>query len=591
MTAFGDYTLVERIGQGGMAEIWLAKRSGVRGFEKPLAIKKILAKHTEKNAFIDMFVEEAKLTSRLTHQNIVQIYELGAINGEYFIAMEYVAGWDLLRILQRAASSRRPVPAGIAIRIVADACRGLDYAHTAKSADGIPLNIVHFDVSPSNILIGATGSVKVSDFGVARAAMGSGEGTANDRFRGKVAYMSPEQLENRAVDRRGDIFSAGIVLYETLTLKRLFRAASDDLTIAAIKKAQIDERLVHHAELPERVKEIIRKALARRAEDRYETAGALADDLEEFLFESRVRVTSRDVAEYVTELFGGQPTVGRPPAPPKATSGSWRSMSGAGSAVSEAQRGAPKVGGFFDGERAAGILARLCTTRATGCLLLTHNPVRKELFFARGSLIFSRSNLDEEHLPGVLLAEKRMDEARLKTITDFGRDRNIAFEAAALQLGALDSTALMQALTSQLERRLIELFRWRNGHFGFYEGQEPPKGSVRLDVDPISMLGRGLGAHMPLSALGAYFTRLGNPTVSRAPVEPFPIDRLRLSGRETRFLVLLTQKPSRVRDFLRANCKSDEDMETALRTLTLLYQTGHTLADGISFAARSETGG
>ncbi len=412
---FGDYTLVQQIGRGGMAEIYLAKRVGVRGFEKPLAVKKILTRHTTRSSFVEMFVEEAKLTSRLSHQNIVQIYELGSVDGEYFIAMEYVAGWDILRILQRAANQKKPVPAGIVLRVMADALRGLDYAHNATDDQGQPLRIVHFDVSPSNIIVSVTGSVKVSDFGVARAAMGLGEGSANDRFRGKIAYMSPEQLEeSTAIDHRSDVFSAGICLYEALTLKRLFRAQADQQTMDNVRAAAVESKLERHPELPVPVKDILRRALSKEPSARYLSAGAMADDIETFLFDNRVRVTSRDVAEYLNDLFHGEHTPGvaalaSSSKQPAGTGASFQGVSGVSQALSEAQRGPASEGGFFDADRAAGLVARLCITRASGVLVLTRTPVRKELFFSRGQLTYSRSNLDDEHLPVVLLAEKLVD--------------------------------------------------------------------------------------------------------------------------------------------------------------------------------------
>ncbi len=595
---FGDYTLVEKIGQGGMAEIWLAKRGGVRGFEKPLALKKILTEHTVKKAFVEMFIDEAKLTSRLTHQNIVQIYELGAIDGEHYIAMEYVPGWDLLRVLQRAASQKRPIPAGVAIRIVADVCRGLDYAHCAKDDRGEPLRIVHFDCSPSNILVGVTGAVKVSDFGVARAAMDQGEGSASDRFRGKIAYMSPEQLDNRAVDRRSDIFSAGICLYETLTLKRLFRANTDAETLDAVRQAAVEHRLERHPEIPTPVRDILRRSLARNPEDRFATAGDMASDLEGFLFDNRVRVTSREVADFLVDLFEGQPTPGHQLAgtakladtraqvgsPKQARS--WRSMSGAGDALSEAQRAVPTEGGFFDADRVAPLISRLALERQSGSLLLTRTPVRKELFFQKGQIVFGRSNLDEEQLAGIFISQKIMDEGQLAVVAKQARERDLPIEAIAVSLGLIDTPALVGALHLQLERRLTELFRWRNGHYGWYADNAPPKDALRLDVDALGLLGRGIAAHMSTSSLGAYFTKLANPEVSRAANAPFPLERLRLSPRELRFANLIAARPIRVRDLLRNHCKNDDDLNTALRISFLLHHTGHVMVDGVSYRAR-----
>ena len=275
----GDFELQRRVGQGGMAEIWLAQRRGVQGFNKPVAVKRILETRAEKKNYVEMFIDEAKLVSRLQHRNIVQIYELGEINSTYYIAMEFVDGWDLLRLLKQCSHNRRPLPGPIAIHLMTEVLAGLDYAHNAKSQTGEELQIVHFDVSPSNILLGKNGAVKLTDFGVARAAMAVGEGTASDRFRGKLAYMSPEQLDNRAVDRRSDIFSAGIVLYEILTLKRLFRAKSNEQTMRNVREADVEPRLHRHPEIAPPVKAVLRKALAKDPDDRYSSAAEMAEAL------------------------------------------------------------------------------------------------------------------------------------------------------------------------------------------------------------------------------------------------------------------------------------------------------------------------
>ena len=220
----GKYSLVERIGQGGMAEVWRATLRGIDGFEKQVVIKKILPKYALRPSFIQLFVQEAKLASALSHANIVQIHDLCVDAGEYFMAMEYVRGWNLLDVLERASTLRRRIPIEIAVFIVAEVCNALAYAHSVVGAEGKPLNIVHMGVSPANILVDLGGAVKLTDFGLAKATALGQQGEVNDRLRGKLAYMSPEHIAGKPVDRRADLFAVGVILYELCTVKRLFMA-------------------------------------------------------------------------------------------------------------------------------------------------------------------------------------------------------------------------------------------------------------------------------------------------------------------------------------------------------------------------------
>ena len=300
---FGRYQLVELIGQGGMAEIYKARASGLQGFEKQLVIKKILPSFANNEAFIQMLIQEAKLASSLHHTNVVQIYDLGEVDGIYFIAMEYVAGRDLLRVLARCTKESYRIPFDLAAHIVAEVSRGLDFAHTAKSLDGEPLGIIHRDISPSNVLISFQGEVKVTDFGVARAGLYHDHKTRSGVLKGKVGYMSPEQVTGRAFDHRADIFSLGILLYETITLKRLFLGRTDLETLMNIRDCRLDHKLKKHDYIPEPIQEILHRALTVDPDDRYAPAGEMHADLMDYLHEIRSPVHSDLLGRVARAVF------------------------------------------------------------------------------------------------------------------------------------------------------------------------------------------------------------------------------------------------------------------------------------------------
>ncbi len=209
---FGNYLLIEKVSVGGMAEVFKALMIGTEGFQKLVAIKRLLPSVAEDEEFARMFIDEANIAGQLHHANIAQVYDLGRIEEHYFIAMEYVQGRDLRAVFDRLKRIKRGVPLNMAVYIVAKACEGLDYAHRKKDAQGRPLNIVHRDISPPNILLSYEGDVKIVDFGIAKATKKLTQ-TQAGILKGKFGYMSPEQVRGLPIDRRSDIFSIGIVLY------------------------------------------------------------------------------------------------------------------------------------------------------------------------------------------------------------------------------------------------------------------------------------------------------------------------------------------------------------------------------------------
>ncbi len=300
---FGKYTLLEKIGTGGMAEIFKAVARGAGDFQKVLVVKRILLRYSRDPSFVKMFKDEALITAPLQHANIVSIYEFDQVDGQYYLAMELVNGLDLQAVMARANKIGVQVPVRAALFIVGEVCKALWYAYNARDAYGKELKIIHRDVSPSNILCSFDGEVKVTDFGVAKATTSKGETTQNGVLKGKLGYMSPETVLGRDIDNRSDLFSLGIILFELLTLKRMFLGKTDLQTLINIRDADVEKRLARHPEIQPGIADIIRKALAKRPEDRYSSAQEFLDGIQDFLFANRLRVGQADVAAVMKELF------------------------------------------------------------------------------------------------------------------------------------------------------------------------------------------------------------------------------------------------------------------------------------------------
>ena len=299
---FGRYLLLDRINIGGMAEVWRAKAFGTGGFERLVAIKRILPNIAEDAEFITMFQDEAKISVQLTHANICQIYELNRIANSLYIAMEYVPGKDLRSIFDRARKKGEPPPVPLVCYVVGKLCEGLDYAHRKKDSYGRELNIVHRDVSPQNVLISFEGEVKVIDFGIAKAA-GKVTKTQAGILKGKFGYMSPEQIRGLPLDRRSDVFAIGVCLYELLTGERLFVGESDFQVLEKVRKAEVLPPSTYNRKIPEALERIVLKALAKDPADRFQYASELADELQRFLITSDSIFSRKDLMQYMKSTF------------------------------------------------------------------------------------------------------------------------------------------------------------------------------------------------------------------------------------------------------------------------------------------------
>ena len=303
---FGRYSLLERIAAGGMAEVFKARMRGEEGFEKIVAIKRILPHMADNDDFITMFIDEAKLAAQLTHNNIIHIYDLGKVDAYHYIAMEYVEGRDLRTILKLGQDRGYPLPAELALFVASKIANALDYAHRRMGMDGKELDLVHRDVSPQNILISYEGDIKLCDFGIAKAATKVSQ-TQTGALKGKLQYMSPEQAWGKKIDRRTDIFSLGIVLFEMLTGERLFTGDTDLTILEQVRDARVLAPSTRNAEVPKKVDQIVLKALAKNPQDRYQNASELEKDINAVLYTFQPSPGPADLAIYMHRLSEATP--------------------------------------------------------------------------------------------------------------------------------------------------------------------------------------------------------------------------------------------------------------------------------------------
>jgi serine/threonine protein kinase len=292
------YRVVEKLESGGMAEVFRAESEGLQGFRKQVAIKRVLPHLSSKKKFISMFLDEARLSARLSHSNCVQVFDIGVGDGAFFIVMEFVDGANLKAIIEHIKKTGRDFPVEAAVHISLEICKGLSYAHELTDPNGVPLYIVHRDMSPPNVLITKYGEVKIVDFGLAKANSQL-EKSEPGIIKGKFSYLAPEAAMGQDVDARTDIFAVGIILWELLAGQRLFLGDTDFQTVKKVQAAQVPSISQINKRVPPELERILNKTLAREPAQRYRTARELGLELSKFMFKHAVPVSTFDIAQLV----------------------------------------------------------------------------------------------------------------------------------------------------------------------------------------------------------------------------------------------------------------------------------------------------
>ena len=542
--AVGKYILGERLAAGGMAELFRAEPVAGR-FDGPIVLKRMLPQLASEPDFVSMFIEEARISTRLDHPNIVKVHDFDASDHGLFLVMEMVDGPDLHAVVGHCARLNRTLPPEAVAYIACHVLEALDYAHRATSPSGGPLRVVHRDVSPSNIMITRRGHVKLADFGIARASsLGRTREIAQGTLKGKFGYMSPEQVRGEALDGRSDVFSMGIVLAEMLMLKRLFSAVDDVELLLMVRRADLSRLDEHGKHIPRTLDGIIRKALAVDREQRFASAGAFRDALADFLASNRRRTGASHLAELLRELEGETSTMATwSPAPRQSTS----AITISGTQTEVARRAASEAAeigriAFAAAEPAAGgsprrasrvddlprppvaravtsppegalspgtvvdLLCSIARDRRTGALLLQHGDQYKEAYFHDGHPVFVASNVPEDRFGEFLVRRGVLDRDQLDRVLrvlDLFQGR---MGQAVVSLGLIEPVDAVRLLAAQVAAKLVSACAWHEGTYEFRHGERNPWPALALELDTFSIVGKTLSS-LPVDRLVAWTAR------------------------------------------------------------------------------------
>ncbi|HEU4729127.1 MAG TPA: serine/threonine-protein kinase [Kofleriaceae bacterium] len=534
--AVGRYQILDRLAVGGMAELFKATLTGDHGFEKLVAIKKILPHLATDRSFVEMFIDEARITAQLDHRHIVQVFELGTDADTPYIAMQYVDGLDVLALLRECARAQIRLPPDFAALIARDVLDALDYAHNALDSSGRPLGIIHRDISPGNVLLSWRGDVKLTDFGIARAAERRHK-TEAGTLKGKYGYMSPEQVSGSEVDARSDLFSVGILLAEMVMARRLFTSTNDLDILLMVRDARLDRLHKYAAEFPVELRVLTVRALQRRPEDRWQSAAQFRDALDDWIRRT-TRVSSRSLASLLGKVINAptadlEGVVATENDDAGALSGPMTRMSLA-MAEAEAARaraefisgeaipsgltgeagssGVMQVGNADDdvaaedvdipsGPRDVGEIAqtpvlrvvyRLAKAKGTGMLALEGRAgVLKEAYLVDGQPQFVSSNVEGERLGNYLIQQGALTPQALQRAISVVHHFGGRLADTLVGLDILDPLEAYRLLAKQVAAKLMEAFSWPKGRYTWTPRHPNPWKARALHLDAFRVIGAG----------------------------------------------------------------------------------------------------
>jgi serine/threonine protein kinase len=594
MRRFGKYLLLDKISTGGMADVYRAKLVGIRGFTKTIAIKRIHPHLLERKRFLRMFTDEAKIASRLVHPNIVQIYDLGEEEAIPYIAMEYVAGRDLFRVVQKLVSKRQRCPWRLATRVVSETSAGLYYAHEFRSLDGEPQEIVHRDVSPRNILISYGGEVKLTDFGIARARDRE-EHTEHGVIKGKVRYISPEGAAGGPVDGRSDLYSLGVVFTEMMTMAPFREAPNDMAMLLDIRRGKFDR--THIARLPKPMQLVIERVLAVDPADRYPDANAFREDLLRSVDEDTRPMSDVELKRFMATLYADDiaaeqeserqaeqlsrehdwSDANAPLPTPEPRAAAAESVNPLAlnlpgvprirvPAPSRQDVQRPDLDGDLLHMPVPKLLQRLRNARETGQLDLIRDPVRKTIFLEDGEPSFAVSNIEREFFGEYLVSRGALTREQHAAVLDRAAKQGLRFMEAALAMQVVSPNQMYRYLADQIRDRILEVFAWTGGTYAFYRGVLPPEPGMPLNLRTFTLIHEGVQDRVPLAMIRRDLEgNLRHHLV--LDDHDLPSD-LQLSGRQQRLVrAIETERPTAA-DLIRR----EKDEEQILRLLYMLHQ-------------------
>ncbi|MCX7944547.1 MAG: protein kinase [Deltaproteobacteria bacterium] len=517
---FGNYILTKRIGTGGMAEVFLARKMSSANISKPLALKKLLDKHKNDAEVVNLFLNEGRLMSCIMHPNVIEVYDVGEVENTPYLVMEYIYGKDLYSVIKSVSSIGISIPLDIILYIISEILEGLHTIHTAKDNKGNNLKIIHGDINPSNIFISFEGEIKIGDFGIAKSKFDKNK-TKGNVLKGKISYLAPEQIMLENFNQQIDIYDAGLILYEMLTLKKAFDETNDERLLYEILNCEIDEIIYNNKSVDPTLKNIVLKAIQKDPKKRYKSAQEFQADINKFIKDKNIRINYMMLKNFMHSLYEEQLD---------------------NEALINNQNHNKEFSGSITITPISKIIVQLMKDRMTGRLYVENSGIYKNIYFKDGKIYYVSSNYQPE-LIGEFIARKGvLPKEVISEALRISKTENLRFIDYLVIKGFLKPHEMYNLLTEQVKEKIYHLLSWDKGSYIYFDKEITKQDALPLNLGDFEFIYQCISRYTPTYVIENYISNFIFKPIKFNNDAIQYIEKIRFNAYELRLIKIAMQK-------------------------------------------------
>ncbi|MGC8928674.1 MAG: protein kinase domain-containing protein [Myxococcota bacterium] len=516
---FGNYLLTRRIGTGGMAEVFLAKRLTAANTDKSLALKKLLDKHKNDEEVVRLFLNEGRLMSYIMHPNVIEVYDVGEVENTPYLVMEYIFGKDLYSVIRNISTLGISIPLDIIFYIINEILEGLHIIHSARDNKGHELNIIHGDINPSNIFISFNGEVKIGDFGIAKSKFDQKKKSGNI-LKGKISYLAPEQIMLENFNHQIDIYDAGLILLEMLTLKKAFDETTDERLLLEILNKEIDTIVYNNKEIDENLKKIILKAINKNPKNRYRSAQEFQKDIQEYIAKRGIRLNYIMLRNFMHSLYEEQLE----------------------NEQLITQQEVSNYSGSISVTPLPKIFIQIINEKKTGRLYVENSGIYKNIYFKNGKIYYVSSNYQPEFIGEFIAKKGILSKELIAEVLDICKTENIRFIDYLVTKQIIKPHEMYNMLVEQIKEKIYHLFSWDKGNFIYFDKEITRQEALPLSLGDFEFIYRCINQFTPTYIIENYLSNFIFQPISINPDAREYIEMTRFNAYELRLVKIISQQ-------------------------------------------------
>ncbi len=516
---FGNYVLTRRIGTGGMAEVFLAQKMNSASTNKPLALKKLQDKHKNDPEVVRLFLNEGRLMSCIMHPNVIEVYDVGEIENTPYLVMEYIHGKDLYSVIRNVFSMGISMPLDIILYIISEILEGLNVIHSARDNKGNELKIIHGDINPSNIFISFEGEIKIGDFGIAKSKFDKSKQKGNV-LKGKISYLAPEQIMLENFNHQIDIYDAGLILYEMLTLRKAFDETNDERLLSEILNKEIDEITYNSRQVDPVLRDIVLKATSKNPKKRYKSAQEFQTDIQNYISSKNIRLNYVMLKNFMHTLYEEQLET---------------------ESLTNLQEQS-NYSGSITAVPVSKIIVQLMKEKKTGRLYVENSGTYKNIFFKDGKIYYVASNYQPEFIGEYILRKGVLSKEVISESLKTCKEENLRLIDYLVLKGFLKPHEMYNLLVEQIKEKIYHLLSWDRGIFVYFDKEITKQEALPLNLGDFEFIYRCIYNYTPSYIIENYISNFIFQPISINYDANQYIEKIRFNAYEMRLLKILTQK-------------------------------------------------